>query len=356
MAVILLHFFLRIFFSTGIRIGAPIPGHLAYALFRNGDNGVKIFFAISGFLITRTSIRRFGSLSNMQPAIFYRTRFARIAPLLLLLLAVLSVLHLAHIPSFVISPKVGTLPRALFAALTFHLNWLEAARGYLPANWDVLWSLSIEEMFYLFFPLVCFLLLKKNRWGSLLFFALLLCLIVAGPFPRSLRETNAVWRDISYFGSMDGIAMGCLTALAVEHFSKKNITRGILLALEAAGAFLLLWIFYWPTFHWMRFIARSGIYGTVLALGTCLILFASTLRRREGSRWTAPIRWIGRNSYEIYLTHEFIVIGMTLLYVRIHRGPTLLWAAAVLGLAAIFGAYIAHTFSEPLNRTLRRAR
>ena len=51
--------------------------------------------------------------------------------------------------------KAVGLPRALFSALTFHLNWLEAKTGYLPANWDVMWSLSVEEMFYLFFPLVC---------------------------------------------------------------------------------------------------------------------------------------------------------------------------------------------------------
>ena len=85
---------------------------------------------------------------------FYRIRFARIAPLLLLLLAVLSLLHLGNVQGFRIPAKTTTLPRALFAALTYHLNWLEALHGYLPGNWDVLWSLSVEEMFYLFFPLM----------------------------------------------------------------------------------------------------------------------------------------------------------------------------------------------------------
>jgi peptidoglycan/LPS O-acetylase OafA/YrhL len=118
-------------------------GRLAYFLLRNGDNGVTVFFAVSGFLITLTSMRRFGSLGQMQPAKFYRIRFARIAPLLLLLLAVLSLLHLGHVQGFQIPEKVTTLPRALFAALTFHLNWLEAVHGYLPRNSDVLWSLSV---------------------------------------------------------------------------------------------------------------------------------------------------------------------------------------------------------------------
>ena len=105
-----------------------------------------MFFAISGLLITLTSLRRFGGLAHVRPALFYRTRFARIGPPLLLVLAVLSVLHWAslHSPAFLawhVQQRVG-LPRALFAALTFHLNWLEVQTGYLPANWDVLWSVK----------------------------------------------------------------------------------------------------------------------------------------------------------------------------------------------------------------------
>jgi len=78
-------------------------------------------------------------------------RFARIAPLLFLLLAILGILHFANFEDFVVSAKTGGIGRALLAALTFHVNVLEARRGYLPGNWDILWSLSVEEMFYLFF-------------------------------------------------------------------------------------------------------------------------------------------------------------------------------------------------------------
>ncbi len=103
-------------------------------------------------------------------------RFARIAPLMILLLVVLSSLHIAHIADFVVSPKTGGLGRALLATFTFHINLLEARRGYLPANWDILWSLSVEEMFYLFFPLVCYLL----RRGKFLLI-LLVCFCCARP-------------------------------------------------------------------------------------------------------------------------------------------------------------------------------
>ncbi len=137
LSVVLLHLWLRMRFA-GFGLGSWLPGWIAFRIFRNGGNGVTVFFAVSGFLITLTSLRRFGSLAKMRPAIFYRIRFARIAPLLLLLLAVLSVLHLVHADGFRIRATTASLPRALLAALTFHLNWLEAIRGYLPANWDVL--------------------------------------------------------------------------------------------------------------------------------------------------------------------------------------------------------------------------
>jgi len=166
LSVILLHIWIRFHFAN-VRLGATWPPLLSHFVWRNGGNGVTIFFAVSGFLITLTSLRRFGSLRAMRPAVFYRIRFARIMPLLLLLLAVLSALHLLHVDAFVINAKSFTLPRALLAALTFHLNWLETARNaYLPACWTVLWSLSIEEMFYLFFPLACVVLLrwKHGAW------------------------------------------------------------------------------------------------------------------------------------------------------------------------------------------------
>ncbi len=189
-----------------------LPKQLVATLVWNGQQGVQIFFAVSGFLITTTSLRRWKSLAQVSVADFYRLRFARIAPLLMGLLAVLSVLHLAHVQHFVVKPETGGLGRALVAALTFHVNLLEARRGYLPGNWDILWSLSVEETFYFAFPWVC-------RWlgRGRLMIALLLVFVVLGPFGRSvLTHGNPVWREYSYLGGMDAIAMGCLTAIAAQ--------------------------------------------------------------------------------------------------------------------------------------------
>ena len=56
---------------------------------------------------------------------------------------------------FRFSSKMPALWRAVASVFTFHSNWLEARHGLLPANWNVMRSLSVEEMFYLFFPLAC---------------------------------------------------------------------------------------------------------------------------------------------------------------------------------------------------------
>ena len=142
---------------------------------------------------------------------------------------------LAHVTGYVISPKVSTLPRALLAALTFHLNYLEAARGWLPANWDVLWSLSVEEIFYLFFPLACLALLRFER-GVYLFVALLVAFVVMGPFARTVWAWNDIWQEKSYLGGMDAIAMGCLTALLVARAAACRAESGQWCVVGFAGA------------------------------------------------------------------------------------------------------------------------
>ena len=355
-AVILLHGQIRLLYTYSISIQTLLPRRIFYALFWQGGNGVTVFFAISGFLITLTSLRRFGSLANMRAKTFYRIRFARIAPLLIVLLAVLSVLDLIHAEGFVINRAGETLPRALFAALTFQVNWYEAVHGYLPANWDVMWSLSIEEMFYLFFPLACVLLVKRRR-GTAVFVALLGALVVMGPFARTIWSTNAIWRGTSYVGGMSGIALGCLTALLMEWLERRNpkwMSARLLLAAQIAGAAVMLLIVIWP-WHWLTLLGRSGTDDTALGVGTCLVMLGSVLRGRAGRAWTAPIRWFGRHSYEIYLTHEFMVVWVTQLYVRVHRGSPLAWIAVEVALAAGLGAVVARWFSEPLNRRLRGA-
>src|ERR1700761_7268585 len=92
---------------------AGLPDQLVSTLVWKGQYAVQMFFAVSGFLITSTALRRWGSLAQVNLRDFYVLRFARIAPLLLLLLAVLSLLHLAGLHDFVVKAKTGGLGRAL---------------------------------------------------------------------------------------------------------------------------------------------------------------------------------------------------------------------------------------------------
>jgi peptidoglycan/LPS O-acetylase OafA/YrhL len=356
-SVLLLHGQLRLLFNDSISIEALLPHWLFLVLFANGGNGVTVFFSISGFLITLTPLRRFGSLGRMRPLAFYRIRFARIAPLLLLLLVVLSVLHLVHAEGFRIPSACATLPQALVAALTFHVNWLEAVHGYLPPSWDVLWSLSIEEMFYLFFPLVCALLLRWRR-GMPLFISLLSCFVVMGPFARTVWTSNPIWQSDSYLGGMSSIALGCLTALLLDRLQRTNsihLNARALLKLQIAGILIMLPAVVRPAWNEERLLGHSGIEDTVLALGTCLFILATVLRGRRGHAWSAPIRWFGRRSYEVYLTHEFVVVWMTALYVKIQRGSPFVWIGVELLLCVPLGACVARWYSEPMNRLLRGA-
>jgi peptidoglycan/LPS O-acetylase OafA/YrhL len=360
LAVILLHILIR-FAGVHVRLGWDWPKCTRHFVFFNGGNGVTTFFAVSGFLITLTSLRRFGSLDAIRPGAFYRIRFARIMPLLLLMLVVLSALHLLHVEGYVINEKLFTLPRALFAALTFHLNWLEAARNaYLPACWTVLWSLSIEEMFYLFFPLISLVLFRAGRIGRWTWIALALTLFALGPFARVVWAKNDLQAENSYLAGMASIALGCLTAYVVDRLFHRPMRSAWLRVAEIAGWAGILLIAIFPRWPMMRILGRSGTDDALLALSVCLVMAAVTLRRKRGSRWSVPLRWLGRHSYELYLSHEFIIIAGVALYARFfpHHSSRAVIEMFVLAmtLAAVPLAWaLARFLTGPANRWLRGA-
>jgi peptidoglycan/LPS O-acetylase OafA/YrhL len=325
-----------------------LPTQLVHVLVWNGQLGVQMFFAVSGFLITSITLRRWGSLSAVSLRDFYLFRFARIAPLLLLLLTILSGLHFAHIHNFVVTAKTGGLGRALFAALTFHVNVVEARRGYLPGSWDILWSLSVEEMFYLFFPLLCHVFGRGK-----LFVAILLTFVVLGPFGRTLfAQGNEVWQEYSYLGGMEGIALGCLTALIV---SRTRFSRPVLWVLGSGGAAIVIFSL---GFSWQvgaSWLGRTGLNMTILGIGTCMFIAATAQTQWRSPRVLAPLLKIGQYSYEVYLTHMFVVFGFFGLFLDAGKQMRLvpsLFIGTIL-IAGILGAAVARLYSEPMNRLLR---
>ena len=325
-----------------------IPEPLIHFFVWNGQFAVQIFFAISGFLIASAALRRWNDFTLSSVRAFYLLRLARIAPLLLSLLAVLSALHVARLKDFVIQPKFGSLAAPLFAALTFHINLFEAQHGYLPGNWDILWSLSVEEIFYLFFPVACWILGRKRL------LTIFLCVfVVLGPFGRTvLAGSNELWREYSYLGGMDSIALGCLTALFTSRYS---VAPGMRRPLLAAGASLMIFILglfsifdRWPPF-------QAGLDMSILALGTCMVIAASSDGEWHAPRYLQPLVSLGRNSYEVYLTLMFVVFAFFHWFLEAGK-PMLAVPAfflAVVLVSAGLGGLISRTFSEPANRWLR---
>jgi peptidoglycan/LPS O-acetylase OafA/YrhL len=326
-----------------------LPPQLVYSLVWNGQFGVQMFFVISGFLITSTTLRRWNVLSQVSVRDFYLMRFARIAPLLLLLLTVLSILHLTYVAGFVVSQKTGGLGRALLAALTFHINLLEARRDYLPAGWDILWSLSVEEMFYLFFPLAC----RLFRRGRYLVVPLLIFVLI-GPFARSIAfNHNPVWREYSYLGGMDAIALGCLTALFAARY---KLSRGMLWVVGCVGAGLLLFSLGFSLISYRWGLGRNGLNSTILAVGTSFLIAVAAQTVWKAPRILSPLLTMGRRSYEIYLTHIFIVLGLFSLFVAAAKPMKMvpLLFIATIVFSGLLGELVARSYSEPMNRWLRR--
>lgn len=345
--VLMNHIHIRLL-SAHVLYTKYLPNQLVHFLVWNGQLGVHMFFVVSGFLITSISLHRWTPLSRIRIRDFYILRFARIAPLLLALLAILSALHFAQVEHFVVTEKTGGLPRALLAALTFHVNVLEARHGYLPGNWDILWSLSVEEMFYLFFPLVA-LFLGRSKW----FIALLLASIALGPFGRTVwAHGNEIWSEYCYLGGMEGIAIGCLTALFVSSVRFSRAAVRTLAVLGTAVVFCSL-IFSWQGYT--GWLGHTGLNMTVLGLGTAFFIAATTQMQWRSPRLFSPLLRIGQFSYEVYLTHMFVVWTFFALFLKTGSSMRLVPAlyAITIFVAGLLGFLISRYYSEPANRGIR---
>jgi peptidoglycan/LPS O-acetylase OafA/YrhL len=316
------------------------PVAISQMVFWSGYYSVIAFFVISGFLITGLSLKRWATLNQIPIKQFC----------LLLLLTLLSVLHWAGVADFVIKPERASLARALFAALGFHINWLEGHHGYLPGNWDVLWSLSVEETFYLLFPLVGFLV-RSERLLILLFAAL----IVSGPINRTLLNGKDPWQDYAYLSCTDGLAFGCLAALIS---ARARMSRRVLQVVLALGLTATLLVVVFRTQAARLGLVALGLNVTVLELGIALLLiaFAAGLTSSVLLKGTSLIRGIGRNSYEIYLTHMFVVLGLMQLFKSTQQTVelALLWYAAMFTLSVVLGHWVERYYSRPMNDWLRR--
>lgn len=343
--VVLHHLALRIPLRK-TALGDVVPGRVLGALSYNGYEAVFVFFVISGFLIANHCLARWGRLADIDLRAFYARRAGRIVPCLLLLLAVLSMLHLAGATDYVIHKPGQSLPRALLAALGLHLNWYEGATGYLPGSWDVLWSLSIEETFYLGFPLACGLV--RSRVLLAIALVALVCVI---PFSLMAITDNEIWKEKAYLPGMGAIAAGVLAALATWRWPQPR--RALVAAIGTFGAGGLLALMFamrelWPLLH-------DFVMFWLVACAACFV-YALAQARGPGLRGLAWLRSMGRYSYEIYLGHMFVVFAVVAAFnaTGADMRPGWLWyVPAVLACWAL-GVLVGRLYSDPCGRALTR--
>lgn len=232
-------------------LGQWLPKRLIDAISFNGYEAVFIFFTLSGFLITLRIIERDGDIGQVDLRRFYRARARRILPLLGLALTLLSLLAVCQVPGFMPETDRHSLAGLLGSALTFTFNWYEGRTGWAPAGWDVLWSLSIEEVFYVGFPLLCLWLPRRILIGMLVVLALGL-----QPLRALVPMSDEVWWEKAYLPGMAALAWGVLAALLARRWQPG---KGGARIMGLAGALCLVLVLGWSDVVY-RHLFKSNLY------------------------------------------------------------------------------------------------
>ncbi len=287
----------------GLRALAVFPVvlyHGGFSLFGGGFVGVDVFFVISGYLITTIILKDLedGSFSLIN---FYERRARRILPALFLVIIFSSILSFI----FLTRSEVGSYFKSVAASILFYSNYyFYKTTPYFRSESDLeplihTWSLSIEEQFYILFPLFLIFLNKYFKDKIIFFltlgflFSLIVCHIAAlktgGTFNFYFTLTRA-WE----------LALGSISAYFILK-KKINLTENINNFLSFIGLFLILF----AIFYFTRQTIYPSFYTLVPTIGTVLIiLFAnkSTYVNRILSK--KFLVSIGLVSYSFYLWHQ----------------------------------------------------
>ena len=266
--------------------------------FTDGGIGVNVFFVISGFLITSLMIKEEVHSQTISLKQFYIRRTLRIFPAYFFLLAVYAIIQL--LGYIYISPS----------------SWLTAVTYTKYFNWwndeytDHAWSLSIEEHFYLLWPLI-FLMGNKARK------AIGFCLILLVPIIRVITYFHPVWwiGELTIFYRIDTIAIGCLCALYKDELLHKlRPYWSWLFYASLLGMILLKFVPVFTTKHNINlnvfFVPFGKTSGTLANAFIAIIMMYSVFN--TNGIWfkllnSRLLNYIGVLSYSLYLWQEFFI-------------------------------------------------
>ena len=337
---------------------AVLAFHESLPWIPGGFLGVDIFFVLSGYLITDLLTAKFGRDGNIGLPGFYQRRARRLLPALALMLLTVT----AAVSVLEPGQRTGLRP-ALLGAITYTSNWWQAFahQSYFtlygpPPAFEHLWSLAVEEQFYLIWPLLLtgILVIVRRQaaraafaWAGALASALaMLAIYTPGSDP-----------SLVYYGTdthASALMIGAALALTWPLVKVAAAGGRVRLALDIAGAAGLV-ILAWAAWHLSGGNPVVYPYGLVLAaLASGALILAAAAPGRIGAMLSAkPLRWLGIRSYGIYLWHwPVIAITAGIAPRTATSAPTrLIDAVLPIGLAAASWRWL----EEPILRNGLRA-
>lgn len=311
-----------------------------------GRLGVNMFFLLSGYLITTLMIRERETTGWISLKLFYLRRILRIFPPMYSIMAA-TLLYLAAVHHLAGVTLAGVCSQAFY----YQNYYFHGGVGLIPGL-GVLWSLAVEEHFYLLFPLLMLLFLTRLKMSYRQIAISLLCLcgvilvwrtFVAITFPNGLewaRDTTDCRADSILFGC----AFACLeqTSFAASVFTRRRLER---LILPICLALLLITLLIRnPVF---RETIRYSIQG--VALAPILYYFVQTPAGWAGRILnTQVLTFLGTVSYALYLLHATVLLEISQII------PSKVLAGVLSLFVAILLAYLVHIFVEKPTDAMRK--
>ena len=301
-----------------------------------GGLGVTIFFVLSGYLITtlmRIEHTRSGGISYRG---FYLRRLLRLMPPLFIVVAAAGLLALASVIDG------GFTPGGLFSALFYFGNYHVIAHDFdgMPAGLGVVWSLAIEEHYYLFYPPLAALLLRLGRVGlSVAALSAFCAAVLAWRYWLVFHGESEAYLTMATDTRVDAILIGCLLSLArnpwLDPVPAPNALKDWGVAAVCVAMLVGTLLYRDEVF---RLTARYTLQSMAIAP---LIYLAVARADRLPFRWlnARPLAYIGTISYTIYLSHHVILSGLA------KHWPQLGWLWLTLA-----GAALTLAVAEPMRR------